>query len=91
MLSFIRRARDPREFVVVVMNFTPVPRPGYVIGVPEAGRYRELLNSDAAVYGGSNLGNAGSVPSDPVPAHRRPHSLRLLLPPLSCLLLKRER
>ena len=51
----------------MVFNFTPVPRPGYAIGVPEAGRYRELLNSDAAVYGGSNLGNGGSVLSDPVP------------------------
>jgi 1,4-alpha-glucan branching enzyme len=91
VVSFIRRARDPRDFIVVVMNFTPVPRRDYAIGVPEAGRYTELLNSDAAIYGGSNLGNGGSVPSRPVEAHHRPHSLRLLVPPLACLLLKPER
>jgi 1,4-alpha-glucan branching enzyme len=61
-----------------------------VIGVPEAGRYRELLNSDAELYGGSNLGNAGAVESESTPAHGRPHRIRLLLPPLACLILKRE-
>jgi 1,4-alpha-glucan branching enzyme len=91
VVSFVRRGRDPRDFVVMVMNFTPVPRYDYTIGVPEEGRYAELLNSDAGVYGGSGLGNGGSASSRPVGAHRRPHSLRLLIPPLGCLLLKLER
>jgi 1,4-alpha-glucan branching enzyme len=91
VVSFIRRARDPRDFLVMVMNFTPVPRHEYAIGVPEAGRYLELLNSDAERYGGGNLGNFGAVSSEPVPAHGRPHSLRLRLPPLACVLLKLQR
>ncbi len=91
VISFIRRARDPRDFLVVVVNFTPVPRQGYVIGVPEAGRYTELLNSDAALYGGGDVGNGGAVESQPVPAHGRPHSLVLTLPPLACLFLAPDR
>jgi len=90
-VSFIRRAHDPADFVVVAINFTPVPRDGYVIGVPEPGAYVELLNSDAEMYGGSNLGNAGVIPSEPNPAHGRPHRLSLVLPPLACLILKRSR
>ena len=57
MVSFVRRARDRSDFLVVAVNFTPVPREQYVIGVPDAGRYVELLNSDSAIYGGSNVGN----------------------------------
>ena len=91
VVSFIRRAHDPADFVVVAINFTPVPRDGYVIGVPEPGAYVELLNSDAEMYGGSNLGNAGVIPSEPNPAHGRPHRLSLVLPPLACLILKRSR
>jgi 1,4-alpha-glucan branching enzyme len=91
VVSFVRRAQDPADFVVVVVNFTPVPRPDYVIGVPEPGRYVELLNSDAELYGGSNLGNGGAIDSEPTPAHGRPHRLSLLLPPLGCLILKRGR
>ena len=91
VVSFIRRAYDPSDFVVVAVNFTPVPRPDYVIGVPEPGHYVELLNSDAGIYGGSNLGNAGGLESTPVPAHGRPHRLSLMLPPLGCLMLKRIR
>ena len=89
VVSFVRRAYDPSDFVVVVVNFTPVPRPDYVIGVPEAGRYVELLNSDGEIYGGSNLGNGGGIQSEPTPAHGRPHRLTLVLPPLGCLMLKR--
>ena len=73
------------------MNFTPVPREGYLIGVPEPGRYRELLNSDADIYGGSNVGNGGGVWSEPVVTHGRPDAIRLTLPPLGCLMLKKER
>jgi len=91
VVAFIRRAPDPREFVVMVLNFTPVPRRGYLVGVPEAGRYREMLNSDAERYGGSNVGNAGETWTEPITTHGHPQSLRLTLPPLGCLVLKLER
>ena len=90
VVSLIRRARDPRDFTVMVANFTPVPRPGYRIGVPEAGWYREMLNSDAAIYGGSNLGNAGGVHTDPIPDHGFEQSVSLIVPPLGFVLLKRS-
>ena len=77
------------EFTVAVANFTPVPRAGYVVGVPEPGWYREVLNSDAGIYGGSNVGNSGGVPADGPPAHGHPHSIRVALPPLGFLLLKK--
>jgi 1,4-alpha-glucan branching enzyme len=70
------------------VNFTPVPREGYVFGVPKAGRYLELVNSDAELYGGGNVGNGGAVRTDPVASHGFPQSLRLSLPPLGFLLLK---
>ena len=82
VVSFVRYARDPRDFVVMVFNFTPVPRDGYRIGVPEPGYYAELLNSDSALYGGSNVGNGGGVDSEPMPAHGFDQSLRLTVPPL---------
>ena len=88
VISFIRRARDGADFVVVVCNFTPVPRHGYRIGVPAPGPYRELLNSDAGVYGGSGLGNRGRVVAENVPCHGRPHSLGLELPPLGAVVLQ---
>jgi 1,4-alpha-glucan branching enzyme len=89
VLSFMRRGRAGEE-VVVVCNFTPVPRMEYRVGVPGPGRYRELLNSDAAAYGGSNLGNAGGVWTEAVADHGCPQSLKLVLPPLGILVLKRE-
>jgi 1,4-alpha-glucan branching enzyme len=88
VLAILRRARDPGDHMIIVVNFTPVPRSNYRIGVPESGVYRELLNSDAAVYGGSDMGNAGVVQADQEPAHGRPASMRLTLPPLGCLFLK---
>jgi 1,4-alpha-glucan branching enzyme len=90
VISFLRTARDPRNFVVSVSNFTPVPRHDYRVGVPEPGFYAELLNSDSALFGGSNVGNRGGVSSDPVAAHGFDHSIRLTLPPLGCLLLKKR-
>jgi 1,4-alpha-glucan branching enzyme len=90
VVSFVRRAHDRSDFLVVAVNFTPVPRLEYVVGVPEPGRYVELLNSDSAAYGGSNLGNGGGLDTEPTPAHGRPHRLLLTLPPLACLILKRE-
>jgi 1,4-alpha-glucan branching enzyme len=88
VLSFVRRGNNPDDFIIAVLNFTPVPRQGYVIGVPRAGGYTELLNSDAELYGGSNLGNGGFLFSEPLAAHGRHDSLRLTLPPLGFLLLK---
>jgi 1,4-alpha-glucan branching enzyme len=89
VVSMIRTAKDPDDFSVIVTNFTPVPRPGYRIGVPAAGWYRELLNSDAEIYGGSNMGNDGGVHTEDLPAHGFEHSLRLTIPPLGFVLLKR--
>ena len=88
MISYIRRATDHNDLVVVVMNFTPVPRERYVVGVPRAGRYDEILNSDASIYGGSNMGNGGHVMTIGEPAHGHAQSLSVSLPPLSCLVLK---
>jgi 1,4-alpha-glucan branching enzyme len=75
----------------VVCNFTPVVRQGYQIGVPRAGAYHERINTDAAFYGGSNVGNAGCVLAEAIPRHGHGQSLRLTLPPLSTLVLKPER
>ena len=73
--------------VLVVCNFTPVPRPDYLLGVPRAGRWREALNSDATEYGGSGQGNLGGVAAEGVAAHGQPQSLRVWLPPLAVLVL----
>jgi 1,4-alpha-glucan branching enzyme len=89
VISMIRRARHPRDFTVMVVNFTPVPRPAYRIGVPESGWYREILNSDAELYGGGNLGNSGGVQTEPVAAHGHDDSLSLVVPPLGFVLLKK--
>ena len=90
VLAFVRRGFEAEGEVVVVCNFTPVPRHQYRIGVAREGQYRELLNSDAEVYGGSNVGNQGVVQTEPMESHGRPHSLLLTLPPLGILVLKRE-
>jgi len=88
VIAFVRRAKKRDDFVVVVCNFTPVPRQGYRIGVPAAGQYRELLNSDSQYYGGSNLGNGLGVPADALPWQGLPYSLLLTLPPLATIVLK---
>ncbi len=89
VVSLIRRATDPEDSVIAVVNWTPIVREGYRIGVPEAGYYQELLNSDATAYGGSNVGNQGGLHTDAIPAHGRDHSLSLSLPPLGAIFLKR--
>jgi 1,4-alpha-glucan branching enzyme len=89
VISFLRRGRDADDASVMLVNFTPVPRHHYQIGVPHGGVYREVLNSDADIYGGSNLGNGGAVSSSPSPSHGFEHSLSLTVPPLGFLLLKR--
>jgi 1,4-alpha-glucan branching enzyme len=90
VLSFVRKARNERDFLVVVANFTPVARDNYRVGVPQTGRYVELLNTDARIYAGSNYGNLGGVNSETIPWLGREHSLNLKLPPLSVLFLKLE-
>ncbi len=90
VIVYLRKTPASDASVVCVCNLTPVPRHGYRIGVPKAGQYRELINTDAFVYGGSNVGNFGGVHSTPIPLHNLPHSLTLTLPPLAVLLLKCE-
>jgi 1,4-alpha-glucan branching enzyme len=89
-ISMIRSGRDARERLVMVFNFTPVPRPKYRIGVPADGFYAELLNSDSRFFGGSDVGNGGGVLSDAKATHGFPNSISLTLPPLGCLILKRR-
>jgi 1,4-alpha-glucan branching enzyme len=88
VLSFIRRAKDPEDFLIVVANFTPIVRENYRVGVPRDCRYLEVLNTDAGVYGGTNTGNMGGVSAEPIPWLGREHSINLRLPPLAALVLK---
>ncbi|MDI6714893.1 MAG: 1,4-alpha-glucan branching protein GlgB [Thermodesulfovibrio sp.] len=90
IISFIRKSQDKKDFLIFVFNLTPVPRFNYRIGVPEEGFYKELLNSDSYIYGGSNLGNNGGVWSQNYSFHGRPYSIELTLPPLAVLVLKKS-
>ena len=90
IISFIRRAEPGGDFVLVCCNFTPVPRQGYRIGVPEQGFYEEILNTDADTFGGSNVGNGGVVSSDPESAHGRPYSIETVLPPLGVVVFRKR-
>jgi len=90
VLCWLRKGKSPGAAILVVCNFTPVPRCNYRVGAPRPGFWKELLNSDAAAYGGSNQGNFGGVESSAVPLHGRPHSLTLTLPPLAVIFLKSE-
>jgi 1,4-alpha-glucan branching enzyme len=89
VIAFVRKPKRGRQ-VVVACNFTPVPRPNYILGVPQGGFWREALNSDATLYGGSGVGNFGGVESAPVPAHGRYHSVTVSLPPLATLFFVHE-
>ncbi|MCC7088925.1 MAG: 1,4-alpha-glucan branching enzyme [Dehalococcoidia bacterium] len=82
-LSFVRRTADNRQVLAVVCNFTPVPRPNFRIGVPIPGHWREILNTDAPIYGGSGQGNLGGIDTVPIPSHNEPQSLLVTLPPLA--------
>lgn len=84
-VSFLRRGASTDDLVLVICNFTPVPRFGYRVGVPRGGRWQEILNSDGPDYGGSGLGNLGGVESASSPFHGRAHSLTLTIPPLAAL------
>jgi len=87
VLTFLRKGGEGTADVLVALNFTPVTRE-YRVGVPRGGPWREVLNSDAAIYGGSGVGNYGGRDADDVPAHGRPHSLWLTLPPLGAVFLR---
>ncbi|HEX9122025.1 MAG TPA: 1,4-alpha-glucan branching protein GlgB [Actinomycetota bacterium] len=87
VMSFLRKSSSGAPPVLVACNFTPVARRGYRIGVPSAGTWRELVNSDATGYGGSGQGNLGAVTAEDQPAHGRPWSVSLTLPPLACVFL----
>jgi len=90
VISFERKGRGAERPVVVVCNLTPVPRYAYRIGVPRAGTWREALNSNAEIYGGTGQGNYGATETEPVPFQGHPHSLSLTLPPLAVLFLVPE-
>ncbi|NLL36960.1 MAG: 1,4-alpha-glucan branching protein GlgB [Fretibacterium sp.] len=86
VIAWLRKGKKPDDYILCVCNLTPVPRHHYRIGVPKDGFWKELLNSDATIYGGSGIGNAGGMEADPVASHGYSHSLPLELPPLSILL-----
>ncbi|MBI5419207.1 MAG: 1,4-alpha-glucan branching protein GlgB [Deltaproteobacteria bacterium] len=88
IVSFLRKAKNPNDFIVCAFNFTPILRKDYRVGVPAPGRYAEVFNSDSAFYDGFNVGNAGGVTAEPVPWMGRPHSVKLTLPPLGALYLR---
>ncbi|MGA2197437.1 MAG: 1,4-alpha-glucan branching protein GlgB, partial [Bryobacteraceae bacterium] len=83
VISFLRRAEDPKDFLLICCNFTPVARQGYEIGVPEEGFYEEILNTDSELFGGSNVGNGGLVSTRLKACHNRPYSIAVTLPPLA--------
>ena len=87
IISYIRKGNN-EELILVVVNFTPIPRFDYRIGVPLACTYQEMINSDSAYYGGSNLGNLGAIQATAQPWMGRPYSITLTLPPLAVLIIK---
>jgi 1,4-alpha-glucan branching enzyme len=91
VLSYIRRATDPNDYLVIVANFTPVVREGYRVGVPELCTYREALNSDSEHYYGSNVGNALGLEAQDLRWQSQPYSIEMTLPPLAVVILKPDR
>ena len=85
VVSLLRIGKSAQAVMLVVCNFTPVPRPQFRIGVPESLRWQEVLNSDAADYGGAGWGNFGGVETEPTSVHGRPNSITLTVPPLAAL------
>jgi 1,4-alpha-glucan branching enzyme len=88
VISFLRKSRQAKDAILVVCNFTPVPRHNYRVGVPVGGFWQEALNSDAKHYGGSGHGNLGGLEAAPIPSHGKFHSLSLTLPPLGVVFFK---
>src|SRR6202790_4435737 len=89
-ISLLRKTESAKDTILIACNFTPITRVGYRVGVPHGGYWRELLNGDALEYGGTGVGNLGGVHAEAEPAHGRPFSLKLTLPPLAALFLKAE-
>lgn len=89
-ISFIRKGKGTGDVILIAANFTPVPRLRYRLGVPRGGFWKEILNSDANIYGGSGHGNFGGMKAEPTASHGRPWSLPLVLPPLGVVFLKSE-
>ena len=89
-VTLIRKGKSSSTIILVVCNFTPVPRYSYRLGSPRSGSWQEILNSDAGEYGGSNMGNLGGLETVPVPLHGRPYSLTITLPPLSVSFFKNQ-
>ena len=89
-VTLIRKGKSTSTIILVICNFTPVPRYSYRVGSPRGGFWQEILNSDAGEYGGSNMGNLGEVETVPVPLHGRPYSLTITLPPLSVSFFKNQ-
>ena len=90
VLSFVRQTREGTSQVIVLLNLTPLPRMSYRVGLPKAGRWREVLNSDSQSYGGTNLGNLGGVLAEAYQVHNQPFSANFTLPPLSVTVLRSE-
>lgn len=88
IVSFLRKGEKEEDTLLIVCNFTPVVRETYHVGVPIAGFYRELLNTDAEIYGGSNVGNSGGVMAKIEPCHELPYTLEVRLPPLAVMIFK---
>ena len=88
VISLLRKGATTKDLVLVVCNFTPVPRTNYRIGAPRGGYWREVLNSDASMYGGGGWGNFGGADAAPIALHGRSHSLTLTLPALSAVFFK---
>jgi 1,4-alpha-glucan branching enzyme len=89
-ICYLRKGKAVDDQILVALNFTPVPRHDFRVGVPHAGRWEEILNSDAPLYGGSGQGNLGGVDAEPMPWHGRGQSLTLSLPPLGMVVFKRK-
>jgi 1,4-alpha-glucan branching enzyme len=91
VIAFVRQDPQHRNELAVILNLTPVPRYRYRLGLPRPGKWREVLNSDAAIYGGRNVGNLGGVLADDYKCHRQPWSAQFTLPPLSIIAFQPDR
>lgn len=90
VISFIRKGKEADDVILITANFTPVPRTNYRIGVPREGFWKEIMNSDAKIYGGSGYGNLGGLEATPIPSHGKYQSISVTLPPLGIVYLKNE-
>jgi 1,4-alpha-glucan branching enzyme len=90
VLSFLRQTTDGANQLAVILNLTPVPRQKYRVGLPRAGKWREVLNSDAGIYAGSNQGNLGGVTAENIPCHNQQQSAEFCLPPMSAIVFQPE-